>query len=105
MRLRKMTTALLAVGTAAALAAVGPAAASAAPGAGTPPSRVTGTSTSITLITGDRVVLTPDGRTSVDRAPGRAGTRFISRKVAGHHYVIPADALPLLRGGRLDQRL
>jgi subtilisin family serine protease len=105
MRLRKLPTALLAVGTAAALAAVAPTAASAAPGPAALPGPVTKASTSITLITGDRVIVAPDGRTSVERAPGRAGTRFVSRQGGGHHYVIPVDALPLVQGGRLDQRL
>ncbi|GAA3934881.1 S8 family serine peptidase [Actinoplanes auranticolor] len=105
MRLRKLPAALLAAGTAAALAAVAPAAASAAPGPRAQLSPVSTASTSITLITGDRVIVAPDGRTSVESAPGRAGTRFVSRKAAGHHYVIPADALPLVQRGRLDQRL
>ena len=108
MRLRRLPTALLAVGTAAALVAVAPTAASAAPvapGSGAPLGEVAKASTSITLITGDRVLVAPDGRTSVERAPGRAGTRFVSRKAGGHHYVIPVDALPLVQGGRLDQRL
>jgi subtilisin family serine protease len=58
----------------------------------------------ITLITGDRVTLHGD-RASVEAGPGRAGMRFIDRRDADHRYVIPADALPLLRSGRLDQRL
>jgi subtilisin family serine protease len=105
MRLRKLSAVLLAAGTAAALAAAAPAAANAAPGPRAPLGPVTTASTSITLITGDRVIVAPDGRTSVERAPGRAGTRFLSHRVAGHHYVIPVDALPLVQGGRLDQRL
>ncbi|MET8153313.1 S8 family serine peptidase [Actinoplanes sp. NPDC049668] len=105
MRLRKLPTALLAAVTAAALVAVAPDAASAAPDPGTSPGRPAGKSTSITLITGDRVVVAPDGQTSIERAPGRTGTRFLSRKAGRHHYVIPDDALPLVRGGRLDQRL
>jgi subtilisin family serine protease len=105
MRLRKISATLLAVGTAAALAAVAPTAANAAPAPGALPGRVDKASTSITLITGDRVIVAPDGRTSVERAPGRTGTRFVSRKSGGHHYVIPVDALPLVQNGRLDQRL
>jgi len=105
MRLRKLPTALLAVGTATALAAVAPTAASAASGPKAPLGRIAKASTSITLITGDRVIVAPDGRTSIERAPGRTGTRFVSRKAGGHHYVIPVDALPLVQGGRLDQRL
>ncbi|MEU4215233.1 S8 family serine peptidase [Actinoplanes sp. NPDC026623] len=105
MRLRKLPTTLLALGTVAALVAVAPTSASAAPGPGAPPARVAAKPTSITLITGDRVIVAADGRTSVEGAPGRAGTRFVGRKTRGHQYVIPVDALPLLRDGRLDQRL
>jgi len=105
MHLGKLPTALLAVGTAAALAAIAPTAASAAPGPTAPLGEAAKAATSITLITGDRVIVAPDGRTSVERAPGRSGTRFVSRKAGGHHYVIPTDALPLVQGGRLDQRL
>ncbi|HEY0002534.1 MAG TPA: peptidase S8, partial [Actinoplanes sp.] len=105
MRLRRLPTALLAVGTAAALVAVVPTAASAAPGPRATLGKVNKTATSITLITGDRVTVNPDGATSVDRAPGRTSTRFVTRQVRGHHYVIPEDALPLVRSGRLDQRL
>jgi subtilisin family serine protease len=105
MRLRKLPTALLAVGTAAVLAAVAPTPASAAPAPRAPLAPAAKRSTSITLITGDRVVVAPGGQTSVEPAPGRAGVGFVGRKTDGHQYVIPVDALPLIRGGRLDQRL
>lgn len=59
----------------------------------------------ITLITGDRVTLRSDGGTSVQTGPGRAGMRFITQKTRRGQTVIPADALPLLRAGRLDKRL
>src|SRR5918998_1065865 len=42
---------------------------------------------------------------SVQPGPGRSGMKFLSRVAAGHRYVIPADALALLRTGRIDQRL
>ncbi|MFG3555301.1 S8 family serine peptidase [Micromonospora sp. NPDC047557] len=60
----------------------------------------------VTLLSGDRVLLTDDGRASVERRPGREHMRFVSyRDAARHLHVIPADALPLLRAGRLDDRL
>jgi hypothetical protein len=30
---------------------------------------------------------------------------FLTHRIAGHHHVIPADAVPLLQDGRLDGRL
>ncbi|GIE91699.1 Subtilase family protein [Actinoplanes regularis] len=105
MRLRKLPTALIAVGMAAALAVVAPDAASAALRSGAPSGQLAKKSSSITLITGDRLIVSADGQVGIERAPGRTGTRFVSRKAGGHHYVIPVDALPLVRSGRLDQRL
>nr|WP_296072383.1 S8 family serine peptidase [uncultured Actinoplanes sp.] len=61
--------------------------------------------TSFTLITGDRVSLDAKGVAQIQRAPGRAGMRFVSSREGGHQYVIPADAVPLLHDGRLDRRL
>ncbi|MFD0594479.1 S8 family serine peptidase [Catellatospora coxensis] len=58
-----------------------------------------------TLVTGDRVTRHPDGRLDIERGPGRAGMRFVSSREGGRQYVIPADAMPLLRDGRLDRRL
>ncbi|BCJ50023.1 serine protease [Actinoplanes sp. NBRC 14428] len=60
--------------------------------------------TTVTLITGDRVIVSEQG-TAVERGPGRAGVRFMSWTSEGHRHVVPADALPLLRKGKLDQRL
>ncbi|MCU7726921.1 S8 family serine peptidase [Actinoplanes sp. KI2] len=69
-------------------------------GAAAPP----GTTTSVTLITGDRV--TVHGRNiSVTRGPGRANIRFLREAIGGHQYVIPSDALALLQAGKVDKRL
>lgn len=58
----------------------------------------------VTLITGDRVVVAgPAAR--VEPGPGRSGIRFLTRTVDGHTQVVPSDALPLLHAGRLDERL
>ncbi|MEV7625286.1 S8 family serine peptidase [Actinoplanes sp. NPDC089786] len=58
----------------------------------------------VTLVTGDQVTVAGDA-ISVTRGPGRAGVRFVGWTSPGHRYVVPADALPLVRDGRLDQRL
>src|SRR5262245_26188996 len=58
----------------------------------------------VTLITGDRVTLRGDA-ISVRAARGREQTVFEQYKVAGHQYVIPADATGLINRGRLDRRL
>ena len=64
-------------------------------------------STSVTLVTGDRVVLaTPDtGGVRVVSGPGRKGVRFSVSTEHGHLYVIPGDALALVGSGRVDRRL
>lgn len=58
----------------------------------------------VTLITGDEVAVNAHG-TALTPAPGRAGIPVMRQVLNGDQYVIPADALPLLRSGRLDQRL
>ncbi|HEY8452712.1 MAG: S8 family serine peptidase [Micromonosporaceae bacterium] len=58
----------------------------------------------VTLITGDRVTLLPSGF-AIRPAEGRDTMRFVRYQVDDHDYVIPADALDLLRAGRLDLRL
>ncbi|MFF9807344.1 S8 family serine peptidase [Streptomyces coeruleorubidus] len=60
----------------------------------------------ITLITGDRVVLDAKGRVvGLERAKGREDIPVQVRKLDGHTYVIPADAVRLVATGKLDQRL
>ncbi|WP_328470674.1 S8 family serine peptidase [Actinoplanes sp. NBC_00393] len=64
----------------------------------------TAESATVTLITGDRVTL--HGKdVSVDAGPGRERVRFLSQTIDNHRYVIPSDALALLRENRLDKRL
>ena len=73
---------------------VGPA--DAAEGAGT---RTT------TLVTGDQVSVTRQGTATVRPGAGRAEMRFLTQRIDGRLRVVPADAAPMLRDGRLDERL
>jgi subtilisin family serine protease len=66
--------------------------------------RAHGTGT-VTLVTGDRVTLRADGKVSVRRGADRDGMAFVVRRVAGNVHVVPADAVPLITSGRLDERL
>lgn len=63
-----------------------------------------GTAQTVTLITGDRVTVT-DGAATVIPGPGRADIPFATSTAGGRTRVVPADALALLRTGRLDRRL
>ncbi|GAB2806941.1 S8 family peptidase [Lentzea nigeriaca] len=56
----------------------------------------------VTLITGDQVLT--DQR-AVRPAPGREHILFTTYTAQGHEYVVPSDAMPLIAGGRLDERL
>ncbi|GGO07756.1 S8 family peptidase [Micromonospora parathelypteridis] len=58
-----------------------------------------------TLITGDRISVDAHGQPQIQRGPGRADMRFVTSREGGHQFVIPVDAMPLLRDGRLDRRL
>lgn len=84
------------------------AAVSAAPPEG-PPAHGGGQVKTVTLITGDKVVVTPGtggGRDSlsVERRPGAAGSVRIVTE-AGDTYVYPDDALAYVAADRLDKRL
>src|SRR5688500_10796491 len=59
----------------------------------------------VTLITGDRLTLAGDGQVGIEPGPGRERIPFVMSRHRGHISVIPADALPYLRAGRLDPRL
>ncbi|MCX4775713.1 S8 family peptidase [Streptomyces sp. NBC_01264] len=63
-------------------------------------------SATVTLVTGDRVVVKGDG--SVEqllRGAGREGIAFSVRREGAYTYVIPQDALRLVADGVLDRRL
>ncbi|MFB9348533.1 S8 family serine peptidase [Streptomyces heliomycini] len=60
-----------------------------------------------TLLTGDRVTVASSGAgsASIQPARGRENIRFLTLRSDGDLYVIPQDAEPLIRTGRLDRRL
>jgi subtilisin family serine protease len=71
-----------------------------------------GVAHTVTLLTGDRVLVRPDAQTvTIERAPGRERVRFLTQRFARrpgdspHLYVIPEDALPLVLAGKADRRL
>jgi subtilisin family serine protease len=97
-------------GSAALLAgAVAPSAAAPAPSPNAPSGTAQGTIRTVTLITGDTVSLTagPDGKSAVDiqRGKGREAATFLSTERNGEVSVLPTDAIPLLKAGRLDPAL
>src|SRR5690349_9269774 len=59
----------------------------------------------ITLVTGDEVVLTGSSRVAVRPGPGRSDVSFLQQTGTPDVSVVPSDAAPLLRDGRLDPRL
>ncbi|WP_258401756.1 S8 family serine peptidase, partial [Micromonospora noduli] len=105
---------LAALGLVFALALSAPAPASAtaavpAPPGGTGPQSTSGgptanRSTTVTLITGDRVTVTASGA-SVRPGAGREDVQFLVQRERGRLTVTPTDAVPLLRSGRVDRRL
>ncbi|MGH3715866.1 MAG: S8 family peptidase [Micromonosporaceae bacterium] len=62
----------------------------------------------VTLLTGDRIDVQQRHGQQVPRlhpGAGRDHVKFAVSRVKGHLYVIPADAIPLVRAGQLDRRL
>ncbi|MBN6056147.1 S8 family serine peptidase, partial [Nonomuraea sp. RK-328] len=108
MRLGKGLVAAILAGSAGVTAAQAPAAATPATPAATSEAarpeaaknRPTGT---VTLITGDKVVVTAAGH-RVEPGPGRQ-VHYSSGYRDGHLYVYPSDAHPLVAKGLLDERL
>lgn len=70
---------------------------------------VAGNALTLTLITGDRVVLESrpgtEHITAVHAGKGRSAVTFAKRKERNGIYVIPSDALPLIAAGRVDRSL
>ncbi|WP_158708863.1 S8 family peptidase [Streptomyces sp. NRRL S-920] len=63
--------------------------------------------TTVTLITGDRVVVGAGSRKVVRllRGKGREQVSISVRREGGHLYVVPQDAQSLIAAGKLDRRL
>lgn len=60
----------------------------------------------VTLITGDKVSVAPDGSVAgIQRAKGREKASFQVRRIDGHTYVVPGDAAVPTARGTLDRRL
>nr|WP_238355700.1 S8 family serine peptidase [Kribbella sandramycini] len=59
----------------------------------------------VTLVTGDRVIVRADGRATVQPGKGREHVKFKTYKVKDHLYVVPSDVFGQLASGRLDRRL
>ena len=59
----------------------------------------------VTLVTGDRVTVTDDLTAMIERGEGRKEITFSTDDSGGRLRVVPSDAVPLLRAGRLDPRL
>ncbi|MEU8286807.1 S8 family serine peptidase [Micromonospora sp. NPDC048905] len=77
----------------------------AAPRTATGAPTASATAKTVTLLTGDRVTVTASGSAAVRPGPERAHLRFLTSRVRGHLTVLPEDALPLVRAGRVDRRL
>jgi hypothetical protein len=70
------------------------------------PSTAAGAARTVTLITGDRLLVSPDGRAASRLpSPGRDAVPLLSQFAGGHLEVVPADAVALLGADRLDHRL
>ncbi|WUV17459.1 S8 family peptidase [Streptomyces sp. NBC_01485] len=71
-----------------------------------PPTGAGAPARTVTLVTGDRVTLDAAGKvTGVTAAKGREGMAFRVQQAAGHAYVLPRDAEPLIANGTADRRL
>lgn len=111
----RLGAASLSLATAATLAVVAPAhAAHGAPANGTsangaPAKAAVVSRHTVTLLTGDVVLLenTADGRqvATVQRPAERRNISYQTRYSSGHAYVVPSDAIPLLAAGTLDQQV
>ncbi|GLZ32388.1 serine protease [Lentzea sp. NBRC 105346] len=71
-----------------------------------PPGPSIGAPASVTLITGDKVLVGPDGQVvNVQPAEGREQIPVATSVEDGHTFVTPLDATELLAAGKLDRRL
>ena len=61
--------------------------------------------TTVSLITGDKVLVSPAGKLAFLPAEGREDVGYVSYTAGAEQHVIPRDALSLLRSGVLDDEL
>jgi subtilisin family serine protease len=89
------------------LAVTGQVALSPADGAAPQPAAAVPRQSSVTLLTGDKVILGPTSQTPVRiiRAKGRENVGFSVQRHNSEVYVVPADAAKLVAGGQIDARL
>jgi subtilisin family serine protease len=59
----------------------------------------------VTLISGDQVVMLDETHVSVRPGAGREGIFFSTHTMDGHTFVVPSDAQRLVSTGQLDRRL
>ncbi|WP_237102340.1 S8 family serine peptidase [Nonomuraea sp. MG754425] len=59
----------------------------------------------VTLVTGDKVTVTGPTSAAVEPGQGREQVTFLTDVAVGRLRVLPDDAVPLVRAGRLDPRL
>jgi subtilisin family serine protease len=59
----------------------------------------------VTLVTGDKVTVTSPTSAIVEPGAGREKVTFLTDEARGRLRVLPVDAAPLVRAGRLDPRL
>ncbi|MFD4529732.1 S8 family serine peptidase [Streptomyces sp. NPDC058470] len=77
-----------------------------ADGEGTAVAEATTAARTVTLITGDHVLLGQDGTVAgVTPAKGREAVPVQTIESGGHTYVIPSDVEPLISTGKLDREL
>ncbi|MDQ7910509.1 S8 family serine peptidase [Phytohabitans sp. ZYX-F-186] len=103
---RKFVAAALATGLVLGAAQAGWAAPKGATDAAGPAAR-SAKGVTVTLLTGDRITLASvvAGGVAVKPAKGREEMRFTVHRDRDSLYVIPGDAEPLIRAGKLDRRL
>ncbi|MFF4757224.1 S8 family serine peptidase [Streptomyces sp. NPDC001292] len=100
--------ALVSAGLVIALLPAGPAAARQPAQPPDPPAAAPGSARTVTLVTGDKVTVTDLGggrRTVTVRRPQGAAGAVRTQTAGGALTVVPDEALPYLRAGRLDRRL
>src|SRR4051794_12508952 len=78
----------------------------ASPATAAPAVRTPSAERSVTLITGDRVLISSSNNSnSLIPGPGREHIGFSAYQAGGHTYVLPLDASALVDTGKLDIRL